>query len=217
MDWYFQPPGMPTVTVNTLINVNMYHEYLPTGTNGGMLRITEVRPRSEGLYYCQSGGGMVGNEQFNVTVLGAPSFVDCSLENCPPGPPIIVNEGDSFEINALLVFNRAGPRNENQDITLVRLEHFEELIFFCVDNRLCASTINRVTYTGQLSPWNNYSVTVRNSVLSDSGTYRMLLRLLNPYGDVVRTLTSSAIVLCYLKVGLIIQRKLKRFLSKSKG
>ena len=137
---------------------------------------------------------MVGNEQFNVTVLGAPSFVDCSLENCPPGPPIIVNEGDSFEINALLVFNRAGPRNENQDITLVRLEHFEELIFFCVDNRLCASTINRVTYTGQLSPWNNYSVTVRNSVLSDSGTYRMLLRLLNPYGDVVRTLTSSAIV-----------------------
>ena len=199
VDWYFQAPGMPTaVAVNTLINVNMYNEYLATGANGGVLRITGVRPRNEGLYYCESGGGMVGNSQFDITVLGAPSFVDCSNDNCPPGPPIIVNEGDSFEINASLVFKFAGPRNENQDITQVRVEHFEEPIFLCLqEDNFCNATVNytdRITYTGQRSPWNDISVTISNSVLSDNGTYRVLLRVLNPTGNLVRTLTSSAIV-----------------------
>ena len=199
MVWYFQAPGMPTaVAVGYLINVNMYNEYLATGANGGVLRITGVRPRNEGLYYCESGGVMLGNNQFNVTVLGAPSFVDCSNDNCPPGPPIIVNEGDSFEINASLVFKFAGPRNENQDITQVRVEHFEEPIFLCLqEDNFCNATVNytdRITYTGQRSPWNDISVTISNSVLSDNGTYRVLLRVLNPTGNLVRTLTSSASV-----------------------
>ena len=199
VDWYLQVPGMPTaVAVNTLINVNMYNEYLATGVNGSILRITGVRPRNEGLYYCQSGGGMVGNQQFNVIVLGAPSFVHCYNDNCPPGPPIIVNEGDSFEINASLVFKFAGPRNENQDITLVRVEHFTEPIFFCPQSyNICNATVkytDRITYTGQRSPWSDISVTVCNTVLSDNGTYRMLLQVLNPNGYLVRTLTSSAIV-----------------------
>ena len=198
VDWYLQVPGMPTaVAVNTLINVNMYNEYLATGVNGSILRITGVRPRNEGLYYCESGGGMVGNKQFNVIVLGAPSFVDCSDDNCLPGPPIIVNEGDSFEINALLVFKFAGPRNENQNITQVRVEHFTETIFFCPETYFCianANYIDRITYTGQRSPSSDISLTISNTVLSDNGTYRMLLGVFNPNGKVSRTLTSSAIV-----------------------
>ena len=111
---------------------------------------------------------------------------------------MIVTEGNSFEINASLIFNFAGPRGENQDITLVRVEHFTTLIFFCPNGEtFCNTTTNyteRITYTGQRSPWNNISVTVNNSVLSDNGTYRVLLRVLNPNGDIATTMTSSAIV-----------------------
>lgn len=107
------------------------------------------------------------------------------MMHCDPGIKQITSEGNIIQINISLIFQFGGMEGKNMEISLVRLVHkdvSDNAIFFCsktLPNGTCLSTDNyseRITYTGQRSPWTNITVGINNSVVNDSGTYEVELR-----------------------------------------
>ena len=140
---------------------------------------------------------------------GVPSFIGCDgMPNCNLGTTLRVTEDEPFLINFSLVFQHGGPQGINQAIHRVRLvntNYSVMSIFFCtMSSSSCSSRSDtpysdRITYSGQRSPWSNITVTISDSSIADSGIYRAEVDIFNPNGQ--STLMLSSIITISISTG----------------